>query len=342
MNNGYPEDSCWSRRAFLGSLSASFIAMLSGCGGPGADDSSTNSTFRDTPSNGSTKERRIIQQEVEKLESIYEALSQLPITNRGKFVFDVNRFEAEFEHEALLNQADDAHDEFDSIPKTEQSTSTVVGLISITETGKLLVQQRVILHQVITAGLTSEHSFYETDFERANDAISDALQFLIDLDSHGEQIEETMIDDQEVISLVDGYDPNSIQRSQKLLVNIVSWSDSAFKGLHHTSRGMKLFLEGNSALDREKYHTAETAYRESREHYELAQQALDDALGIESALPYIAPFVDDVRCVLPAYLSSTERLSESMRLIRNGEQTRGRELAREATNSSDRIASRCF
>ena len=325
------------RRAFLGSVATTGVTAIAGCGDSNYDDSERNS-----PKDKGTIQNQQIDEEVENLESIFSSLSELPIADGGEFVFDVKQFEAEFNHRSLLQKLEETQNQIDSMTASGIPESTVNALQSIAEIADLLVQQRVIIHQVIAAGLTCERRFYEMEIEAANEAINNAIQFVADLDSNGQRIEETLRARPSDSSLVDGYDPEAIKRTQDVIVDIALWTNPAYEGLHRSLIGMKHFMDGNSAVEEERYEAAESTYRDSNNHFERAQEAFETAHNRGSKMSYLAPFVEDIRCIVPAYVSSSERLRASMRHFQSGEQARGKEIAREAIESAEQIAPRCF
>lgn len=328
------------RRTFLGSLATTGVTAVAGCGDSKGSDPNTSTGV--SANNRDSIERQRLHSEIEKLDSIFRRLSEVPVVDEGEFVFDVKQFEEEFDRDPLMEEVEETLSRMDSIASAEIPESKARELESIAKTAGLLVQQRVIIHQVIAAGLTCEKRFYEMDIERAIEAITNARQFLMDLDSIGERIDESIGERSNITSLVDGYDPMWIMRTQNVLVEITLWTNPAYEGIHRVMEGMGHFVEGNSALEEELYEDAELAYRDSSSHFEKAKQAFRSSHNQGSKLPYMAPFVEDLRCILPAYISSSERLSEAMRRFQAGEQARGMEVAKEGIKSADRIAPRCF
>ena len=331
-----------NRRTFLGSLSAACSTLIVGCGNSEGDEPKGITTTGYSPDNEANREEQLLRGEIETLESVFHTLSEVPVTEGGKFVFDISHFEDKFDSESLIEQIEAAEDGLKSESSGELSTSRIDRIRTIAATARLLVQQRVHIHQVIAAGLACERRFYETEIAVATEAIADARQNLVILDSIGERINETMPDNSGQLSYIDWYDPVAIRRTQKMLVNIVLWTDPAYKGIYRMTRGMNQFLKGNSALEGERYEVARGAYKEAHVHFEQAQKAFENAQGRGTRLPYLVPFVEDIRCILPAYVSSTSQLSEAMYHFQVGQETQGRKIAQEAIESADQIAARCI
>lgn len=328
------------RRTFLGSLATTAVTLSAGCGD--SNGSGSNISTESPTDNGNSIEREKIDSEVENLNSIFRRLSKAPVVDEGKFVFDVKQFEDEFDQELLLEKAEETQDRLDSMGGADIQASKARELESIANTARLLVQQRIILHQVITAGLTCEQRFYELEIDLATEVINNARQFLIDLDATGEQIGETLNERSSLNSRVDGYDPAGIMRTQEILVDIILWTNPAYEGILWVMNGMKQFVEGNSALEDELFEKAELKYRDSNTHFEKARESFESANNQGSRLPYMSPFVEELRCILPAYVSSSEQLSEAMGHFNAGEEAQGKEVAKEGIKSADRITPRCL
>lgn len=94
-------------------------------------------------------------------------------------------------------------------------------------------------------------------------------------------------------------------------------------------------------MEDERYGEAETLYSNSHDNFVRAQDASENAQNEGARLPYLAPFVDEVRCNLLAYLDSTSGLSESMGYIDAGKEERGTAIARETFAQANHVEAQC-
>lgn len=330
-----------NRRHFLESLSLAAASQIAGCGETKKGDSGGPTGDRSSSQNRTESPSQKINKETEEIESVFDALADLPIEKGGKFVFDVEQFDNEFDHRTLVETCESIKTELRSIDVPEEEDSRVTVLVTVTEIAKRLVQQRVVLHQVIAAGLEFRKEFYRPNFERAEEVMTDARRYVTHLETLGIDLEDYLKKLDGNSLSIDGFDQDSIEGDQGLLLNIALWTEPAYAGLHLVSRGLETFTEGNSALEDERYGEAEKIYSDSHDHFGRAQEAFRRAQNQGTRLPYLAPFVDEVRCILPAYLDSTTGLSESMGYLHRGEEKRGKDIAREAFKLADQAEAKC-
>lgn len=277
---------------------------------------------------------------VEDVNEIYNRLDQFPIANDSEFRFEVGSFEDEFDHRELLKEIDSVQRRLNN--SKVESVSRKSSLLHATEVANNLVRQRIVLHQTIAAGITFEESFGEGEYGRSAQVIQDGISFLSDLSSLRNEIIDQVTQDTPNIPLIEAYDAESIRATQVVLAGILRWTSSAYRGLYETTQGLQMFEDGSSAFANEGYGVAGRTFQGAKERFHSAEDAFARAHGQGRRLPQIAPFVDGVRCMLPAYQRSSEELQRSMKEFKAGDDSRAREIGREAIISVIRIAKRCF
>ena len=274
--------------------------------------------------------------------SVYERINSVPVVTDDEFVFDVNAFEDDFDHEAVLSDARELQERINAMDAADVPDAELDGLQVTLELAESLVRQRLFLHQVIVGGLTFEDLFAEAEFGAAIETIRDARGFLDSLVTSGERVEELLDRQKGRAVSVDGYDPAAIRETQEVLVEMTRWSNPAYEGLHHSAAGFDSFVAANEAMEMEQFGKAKRAFRNARAHYQAAGKAFDRSRGRGRSIDYLAPTVEGISCVVPAYLEGCERLGDALEELDVGNEERGFELAEETLREMDRKVARCM
>lgn len=200
------------RRRFLEGLSLMAMSQIAGCGEANGDDNRGSTADRLSTQSRHSGMPRGVRTEIEELETVFEALSDLPIRRSGTFAFDVKEFENEFDHRTLVEMCDSITADLRSTEIQEHDGSSISVLHTVTEIAKQLVQQRIVLHQVIAAGLEFRKEFYRINLEKAAEVMSDARLSVTQLQRLGVGLEETleMVDGRP--TPIDGFDRDAIER----------------------------------------------------------------------------------------------------------------------------------
>lgn len=97
------------------------------------------------------------------LASVYGRLEAVPVEEDGEFVFDVDAFETEFDHETVVTEAAAVRDRIES-HGADGSVRERDALAIAGELAELLARQRLYLHQALAAGLVFEKRFARAEF----------------------------------------------------------------------------------------------------------------------------------------------------------------------------------
>lgn len=333
-----------NRRDFAESISALVTASIAGCGNIQEETMEGESPSKTGQADQSVGEnpRRNLEEIEEEINGLYDRLADLPVVEGDEFVFEVSTFENDFDQKRLISGAKEVLERFETRQTPVEENPRIEAFQTATELTILLARQRAIVHQIIAAGFAYERGIIRNRYREATGAIRDGRQFLVDLQENGELIEEksNLIADSGVT--VDGYQQSTVENAQRVIAEIVRWTESAYEGLHYAVKGLRGFNEGNGALGEENYEAAGTAYQDSGRLFEAAVDAFERAQGTGRRLHYVAPTVDGMRCMMPPYLESCSSLRESMAEFQAGDEERARKIAREAFASAEQKASRCY
>lgn len=338
--SGYP----LNRRTVLHYVIPGVCTAIAGCGEAEQERRGDRSERTSIESMNSRGEDRpdTVDEIVKDIQEIYDRISQFPIVRENEFVFEVRTFEDEFHYRELFDKVDSAKARLKDLELDDESVSWKPDLLQVTEVAENLIRQRIVVHQIIATGITFEESFSKGEYERAAEAIRDGIFFLNSLSDNRDEIISQVTQGDTQISLVEAYDAESIRETQVVLGEILRWTSPTYIGLYETVQGLQKFEVGNSALNNEEFGNAGGAYREAEDRFRSAEDAFDRAQGRGRRLPQIAPFVEGVRCMLPAYQTSSNELQKSMDEFDAGNYSRAREIGREAIISTKRVAQRCI
>lgn len=329
------------RRTALRCIISGVSATIAGCG----DTSRTERRPGKTPlgSMNSSEEHRTdaLDETAEDVREIFDRLSQFPIVRNSEFVFEVRTVEDEFDFEELIENVQAVKARLEALELEDSSGSQKADLLLVTEVAENLIRQRIVVHQIIAAGITFEESFGKGEYGRASEVIQDGTSFLEVLSDNRKEIIDLVTQDVTPSSLAEAYDAESILETQVVLGEILRWTSPAYVGLYEAVEGLQKFEGGNSALDSEEFESARYAYREAGDRFRSAAEAFDRAQGRGRRLPQIAPFVDGVRCMLEAYQNGSDDLRKSMHEFEAGNDSKAKGIGRDAIISTKRIADRC-
>lgn len=332
MRGPRPNDALGTdRRGVLGALATVLASAAGGCSAVTDPSESTESEP------GSTQTPEGYTEAVTELEDLYERLEAVPIAADGEFVFDPSAFEDEFDHDAVLSDVEAVRDRIRGLDAEDAERDALMRAADLAEH---LARQRIALHQVVTAVFAFEDLFAAAEFGAATGVAADARQFLETLAREGNRV-EALLDRTGTGPPVDGYDPASIRATQELLVEITHWSDPAYEGLGRVAEGFGRFVDANDAMERERFGAARAAFGAAQADFEAAAEAFDRARGRGRRVGYVAPAVDELRCVAPAYVEGCGRLADAVEELDAGNEARGFDRAQEALEGMDATVRRC-
>lgn len=283
-----------------------------------------------------------VRQAEEEIQRVFYQLANIPIFDDGRFVFDMSYFEQEFEHRQVKRTAENAIERLERTSTDVVSKSRVEKLIVAAEIGRLLVAQRVMIHQTVAAGLNLERQIVRDSYEQGTDIVQDAFQFIENLKAIGENIEIRLPEERKSEIQIDRYNPSRIGTIQENLVEIVTWSHQIYEAFGHVLMGLKKYEEGNAAIESTHYEVAKSAFKESEEEFRAARSSFDEAQGTGREIPHLVHLVDGLRCLLPTLLASTSTLQKSMEEFHAGNGEKGKEIAKDAISSANAKAERCL
>lgn len=329
------------RRTAIRGIISGVSATIAGCGDTSRTQRPSGKTPLESVNSSGEHGPDVFDETAEDVREIFDRLSQFPIVRNSEFVFEVRTVEDEFDFEELIEKVKAVKARLEALEREGNSGSQKADLLLVTEVAENLIRQRIVVHQIIAAGVTFEESFGNREYGRASEVIQDGTSFLEILSDNREEIIELVARDVTSSSLTETYDAESILETQAVLGEILRWTSPAYVGLNETVEGLQKFEGGNSALDNEEFESARYAYREARDRFRSAEDAFDRAQGRGRRLPQIAPFVDGVRCMLEAYQDGSDKLRKSMDEFEAGNDWKAREIGRDAIISTRKLAERC-
>lgn len=275
------------------------------------------------------------------LASVYARLESVPVADDGEFVFDVGAFEAEFDHEAVLADVEAVRERIEA-HDADAGARERAALATAADVAAALVRQRLHLHQALAAGAAYEERFGRAEFGRAAAAVRDGRESLERVGANGERVEALLDRQDGPAPGVEGYDPATIRDAQSVLVSVARWTGPAYEGLGPAAEGFDAFAAANDAMERERFGTAADRFGRARDRFEAAEAALDRAAGRGRRVGYLAPTVEEVRCVVPAYVDGCDRLADALADVDAGDRSRGFDVARATLEEMDRSIARCL
>lgn len=327
-----------NRRIFLANFATTAAVTTAGCGNASEGDSNENEDVDAGEDSPVPEDFEALQAE---LGSVFDEIESLPIVDEDKLVFDVSAFEKEFAHDELLERIETVHRRVESVDDERISRTEHEDLSDGADMAELLVRERILVHQTIAAGLTYERRVLQSEYETATEAIRHARTTLDYLVENGKQLEAHPWYDRRKDVTAHGFQPDSVRNTQDVLARISIWTDSAYEGFHEFGKGLSRFVTGNDALKGNRYADAGDSYDDASKHLEDAKVAFDRAHGSGRRLPHLVPTFEEVRCMIPAYTTASEELHDSMAAFEVGDETRGREIAREAFDTTEKKLARC-
>lgn len=323
-----------SRRTVLALATGAGIPSISGC----YDESNTGG---DEPI--STRQPEPEQNEYSairtNLEEIFEEINRLPIAQKGEFVFDVKEFEANFEFENLLEETRGLQERLEGMePKSDTELEALRAVAKIAE---LRIQARLTTHQAIAAGLTYGNRLSRGEYADATDAIQHGRRFLEELVATVREIDDEVREVPNDSVSIDAYEPDSIQETQSVILDIVQWSAIIYRSFEYASVGFELFENAADIIEDERVEEARTNFESAGVHFSNAQEVLERAHGEGRRLGYVVPLVRKLRCILPIYRDTSARFADSFTAWKSGEEDEARRIAREVTEGIDKRMAQC-
>lgn len=332
-----------NRRAVLAGIAAAAAAPLSGCSSDGdsADRERAEPVGSESSGTGTHRPEAFVAAR-EEAESVYGRLNAVPAVVDGEFAFDVVAFEDDYDHREVLSDARKLRERVDALDAADLPEAERNGLRVAAELAEPLVRQRLFLHQALVAGVAFGDRFASAEFDAATATIRDARGYLRSLAASGERVETVLNGRERGGPEIEGYDPASIEAAQEVLVEVARWANPAYEGLERSVLGFERFVAANDAMEAERFGRARDRFRSARTHFEAATDAFDRSQGRGRRVGYVAPTVDGIRCVVPAYLDGCERLGDAFDELDAGNRERGFGIAREALRELDGKVARCI
>lgn len=327
------------RDVILGGVSVS-ATFLPGCGNSGGSGPGSDTTKGDTI--GSSDLPVDVQSAIQEIETVFSRLSNIPIFDNDEFVFDVKYFEDEFDHLEVKQTAESAIERLEQTSTDVVSESKIEALLYSAEIGRQLVAQRVMVYQLIAAGLTLERRIAHNDYTRGLGVTQTAAKFLENLRKTIEEIEMRLSERHRPDISIEEFDSFAISNSQDYLDGVVRWSTLVYQAFHRTVLGLQKYTEGNDAMESERYRVAKSKYRDSEQQFEAATKLFDKAQVTGRRIPHLVHLADRIRCMIPAYLASSDPLQSSMDEFTKGNEESALEIARKAISSANEKSARCM
>lgn len=323
-----------SRRTILAVATSAGIPIISGCniGSNRLDDGDVSSK----PDKPDSNELEDVQSS---LEEIYREINRFPVSEDGEFIFDVQKFEEDFDYEVLLEETRKLQERIEKTgPEYEVELDA---LDSIARIAELRIRERVFTHQSIAAGLTYGRRLMQGEYADAAEAIRHGNGFLKELSETGGEIENELEERPGDTVSVDGFESNSIRISQLVLFEIVQWTTLSYRSFEYASVGFELFEDGAEKVDEERIDEARRVFERAGGQFTRANELLERAHGRGRRLGYVVPLVRKLRCVLPVYRDTCERFVDSFTAWRSGDEDRARRIGREVINEVDQRMAQC-
>jgi hypothetical protein len=328
----------WTRRGVL-STTVALSCGLAGCGSSGGQDGNGSGPTTETAEKQQSEQVMAIESRVEEL---YERLASLPIARDGKFTFDVSAFEDDFDHKAISDRAGDITADVGRLDDAgEITTERAETLTTLARLADDRASQRYLLHQTIAAILAYARRVRETRYQAAIEPIEFARKKVDESSTLGQRVKTL----QERLSggdvTVDGYRHEKVQEEQTVLLEATVWLSPITEGLHRLDRGYVVLEEANRRLDREEAIAASEQYREANRRFEAASESFKKARSHGRRIGYVAPIVEEARCSVSGLVEGTDTLAEAIKAIENGDERRGKSLARKAIDGMEQQRNRC-
>lgn len=331
---GPSDDRTISRRTLLAATLSAGSPIISGC--------NVGSKRRGDRSE-SPQSDAIVSNDLEDIRTglgeLYHEIYRHPITEDGNFVFDIQEYERNFDHKDLLKETKGLQKrinerEWDSEIERE-------AFDSITHIAELLIEERFYAHQSIAAGLSYGRRLMRGEYAHSAEAIGNGEEFLEKLSSIVKNIRRTLREKPEGTLTVDGFNPDSIRSSQSVLSEIVEWGTLNYRGFDHASAGFELFEDGAEKFNEERIEEARQFFDEASNRFTRANEWMDQAHGRGRQIGYVVPLVRRLRCVVPVYRDTSNRLTGSLTAWQSGNKRVAREIGRKMITEVDQQMTQC-
>lgn len=328
------DDQTIQRRTLLAVATSAGIPLISGCNGSlnRSDEATVRSESEDSTSNEFEGIRT-------NLAGIYREINEFPLSENGKFRFDVQNFEKDFDHKRLLEETRTLQERIESIESESDIDQNTLG--SIASVAEILIKERILTHQSIAAGLSYGRKLMQGEYADATEAIQHGNGYLNQLTSTRRDIENELSEISEESVSIDEFEPRSIQESQIVLFELVQWTILIYRSFEYASVGFKLFEGGGEKINDERIDEARQIFEEAGNHFKRANELQERAHGRGQRLGYVVPFVRKLRCVLPVYRDTCDRLVNSFTTWQSGDEDEARRIGREMIKEVDQRMARC-
>lgn len=323
-----------SRRTVLATIISAGSPIISGCSdnsNPGGDE--PVSSRQAGPQEDEYSAIRT------NLEDIFEEINRFPISENGEFVFDVQAFEANFDFENLLEQTRALQERLEQIES--KSDRELEALRSVAKIAELRIRARLSTHQAIAAGLSYGNRLSREEYADATEAIQHGRIYLEELAEIVRDIENKL--GKELVDSVpiDGYEQDSIQNTQSVLLEIVQWSAVIYRSFEYASVGFELFEKGTEKIEDERVEEARKKFESAGVQFTNAQEVIERAHGRGRRLVYIVPLVRKLRCILPIYRDTSAQFADSFTAWKSGEEDEARRIAQKVIEGVDQRMAQC-
>lgn len=339
-----PERDTSRRSVILGGRAAVWSA-LAGCGSRVSSEPDENTTDSSTqqPLDQTVQtvdERDTVSDAVDEIESIFESLAILPVAENDEFIFSVSTFDGAFDSQRLIERTENIKERLQSDRRNRRTSSEIEYLVDIAELARLLVIQRIFVHQVIASCWTSERRFEQDQYEGSIEALEYGLDYLDRLTENGNRVEDKLEEIEGKSSPVNNLNWQTRRNTQNVLIEFTLWAKPSYTGLYHGVRGLKSQNRSLRSIREENYDAAAARIDNSNVEFQKAKQAFGTAHGRGRRIPQVDYSVDNMRCSIPGFRKVSSSIDEWLHEARSGNETAAREHLRSELQKAEEISYR--
>lgn len=285
-------------------------------------------------------EEGFIEEAISELETNFERLDRVPITENGGFVFETDRFTDEFEDGSEISIPEMPSERFRDRSESDLSESKAKGLAAAADLSVWLFNQRLYLFDTIVSGEQFLKSYDE--YERAIEHLQNGLRALRAVPKNRERIRVSLSHVRETGVTIDGYDLDTVRPANELTGEIVSWAKPAYTGLFHTIRGFTLIESieppGDSS---ELFPYRKRDYERLAAEFRTAEASFIHAYGRGRPLHNLSETVESHRCAASTLREGFEDAVRGKRKLNAGEVSEAERIATEVEERFVRGTVRC-
>lgn len=331
-----------TRRTYIVASITGITGVLGGCS---SDTGTPDRGSRDEDSGNS--EEKLTSDDVgaaeKQIEQVFDLIEAIPISDGGDFVFDVQDSMESVDHAEMSQMAGEALEATEGLDSDlDVSEDRLHELNRTVRVAYLLVDQRILLHRSIVAGLVFKREFDGGKYARAIEVIDEAREFLDRLMANRDALEAELASYGTTDLKIARVGKDSIRRDLDVLLQVLRWMIPVYEGFDEVSNGMAAVKSGNKNLEYERYASARESYQRSRDHFSRAETAFDSAHGSGESVEYFITIVEELRCIIPVMGSGYEDLNEAFVELEKGNVQVGKEIAREALNDMSSEFNKCL